>query len=169
MVGLIALASVGSGYQATGNPVVGFMRRLARESSRNVVGEAESMPLDKWSFKATPQVMSFGEIMAHIADDNNQSCRAIAGANTQTPITPKPSDARDQVIAGLKLSFAFCDSALSKVDDSQLGKNVSYYGESASLGRVLIGLANDWGSHYSQAAVYLRLNGILPPTARPRQ
>jgi hypothetical protein len=27
----------------------------------------------------------------------------------------------------------------------------------------------EWGGHYSQLAVYLRLNGLLPPTAKPGQ
>jgi hypothetical protein len=25
---------------------------------------------------------------------------------------------------------------------------------------------NDWADHYSAAAIYLRLNGVLPPTAK---
>jgi hypothetical protein len=131
-----------------------------------MIGAAESMPADKWSFKPTPEVMSFGDIMAHVADDNNISCGGIAGASAKAPATPKPGDSRDAIIAGLKASFAFCDSTLSKVDDSQMGKSVSYYGSSAPVAAIVIGLANDWGSHYSQSAVYLRLNKILPPTAK---
>ena len=33
---------------------------------------------------------------------------------------------------------------------------------------ILITVA-DWADHYSQEANYLRLNGILPPTAQPRR
>ena len=58
------------------------------------------------------------------------------------------------------------DSALAKIDDAQMTKSVSYYGSPAPMAAIVLGLANDWGSHYSQAAVYLRLNKILPPTAR---
>jgi len=28
-------------------------------------------------------------------------------------------------------------------------------------------LSDDWYDHYGAQAVYLRLNGILPPTAKP--
>jgi hypothetical protein len=141
---------------------------MAKGSARNIVGAAESMPADKWNYKATPDVMSFGEIMAHVADDNTISCGGIAGASLKAPAVPKPTDSREQIISGLRNSFAFCDSALAKIDDSQLGKSVSYYGSPAPMGAIVLGLANDWGSHYSQSAVYLRLNKVLPPTARPR-
>jgi hypothetical protein len=29
----------------------------------------------------------------------------------------------------------------------------------------MVSAAEEWASHYSQIAVYLRLNGLLPPTA----
>jgi hypothetical protein len=37
----------------------------------------------------------------------------------------------------------------------------------AAKARVL--LTNDWADHYSSAAMHLRLNGLLPPTARPKK
>jgi hypothetical protein len=161
-------ASAAKAQQDAKNPISNSIRRMAKGSARNIVGAAESMPADKWNYKATPDVMSFGEIMAHVADDNTISCGGIAGASLKAPAVPKPTDSREQIISGLRNSFAFCDSALAKIDDSQLGKSVSYYGSPAPMGAIVLGLANDWGSHYSQSAVYLRLNKVLPPTARPR-
>jgi hypothetical protein len=32
-----------------------------------------------------------------------------------------------------------------------------------------IGLIADWADHYGQQAIYLRLNGVLPPTAREKR
>lgn len=167
-VAVFLIASAAQAQQANSNPVSNSIRRMAKGSARNMVGSAESMPADKWNFKPTPEVMSFGEIMAHVADDNTISCSGIAGPGAKAPAVPKPTDSRDQIISGLKASFAFCDSTLAKIDDSQLGKSVQYYGSPAPMGAIVIGLSNDWGSHYSQAAVYLRLNKILPPSARPR-
>jgi hypothetical protein len=42
-------------------------------------------------------------------------------------------------------------------------------GRKATRARAVIALAQDWADHYAQAAMYLRLNGILPPSARPRK
>jgi hypothetical protein len=32
----------------------------------------------------------------------------------------------------------------------------------------MIALSNDFADHYSIVAIYLRLNGLLPPTAQPK-
>jgi len=32
-----------------------------------------------------------------------------------------------------------------------------------------LGLASTWADHYAAAAMYLRLNGILPPSAQPKK
>jgi hypothetical protein len=39
----------------------------------------------------------------------------------------------------------------------------------ASRATALIVLSDDWYDHYGAQAIYLRLNGILPPTAQPAQ
>ena len=43
----------------------------------------------------------------------------------------------------------------------------AYGGRKAPLAWAVIALTNDWADHYSGAAMYLRLNGLLPPTAKP--
>jgi hypothetical protein len=52
------------------------------------------------------------------------------------------------------------------LDDSRLGEKISYFGDDASRAQVIVAAAEEWAGHYSQLAVYLRLNGLLPPTAR---
>jgi hypothetical protein len=57
------------------------------------------------------------------------------------------------------------------VNDSQLGDEVTMFGRPSGQSRaaMMIILAADWADHYSTAASYLRLNGILPPTAQPKK
>jgi putative salt-induced outer membrane protein YdiY len=53
------------------------------------------------------------------------------------------------------------------VDDSKLGDQVKIFGgREASKATAAIALTNDWADHYAMAAMYLRLNGMLPPTAK---
>ena len=70
-------------------------------------------------------------------------------------------------MARLKESFAFCDQALASLDDSKLGEQLPFFGGSkmsrANAEMVTVG---DWADHYSQMANYLRLNNLLPPTAK---
>jgi hypothetical protein len=55
------------------------------------------------------------------------------------------------------------------VNDSKLGGKVPYFGDrQISRAEAMVAAAEEWAGHYSQLAVYLRLNGLLPPTAKGR-
>jgi hypothetical protein len=130
----------------------------------------EAMPAEKFGFKPTPAQMSFGEILAHEAQSNETLCAAVAGAAA----TPSESAAgatapKEQLIARLRKSFETCGGVVAKLTESQLGDSVPFFGgRKATKARAAIALVQDWSDHYAQAAMYLRANGILPPTARPR-
>jgi hypothetical protein len=77
---------------------------------------------------------------------------------------------KEKLVAWLRETFEFCESALAKVNDSRLGEKVPYFGEQQiSRAQVMVAAAEEWAGHYSQLAVYLRLNGLLPPTAKRRE
>ncbi len=81
------------------------------------------------------------------------------------------ADGKVSLVATLKQSFDYCTEALAKVDDSALALEVSMFGHPShqSRGAMMIVLAADWADHYSTAASYLRLNGILPPRGGPQE
>ena len=55
------------------------------------------------------------------------------------------------------------------MDDTKLGDTIQAYGgHDAPRAWALIALTNDWADHYGAAAIYLRLNGLLPPTAQKK-
>jgi hypothetical protein len=70
------------------------------------------------------------------------------------------------MLDALKTSFDFCSTALSRSDDSKLADSVEIFGEKRPRAYAFIALASGWADHYAAAAMYLRLNGILPPTAQ---
>jgi hypothetical protein len=70
----------------------------------------------------------------------------------------------------LKASFEFCNTALAKVDDSNLSDEVELFGgHKGTRAFALIAFTNDWADHHSSAAMYLRSNGMLTPTAQPKK
>ena len=149
------------------NPVSGAVKAQLPRFSKNMVAAAEAMPADKFNFKPTPEMNSFAHLVMHIAQSNNGLCSKISD-------TPAPeakladTDPKDKLVAGLKASFDYCASALEKVDDSKLGDQMMLFGNRPfSRANVLIILSDDWYDHYGAQATYLRLNGILPPTAQP--
>ncbi|HKE34826.1 MAG TPA: DinB family protein [Candidatus Acidoferrum sp.] len=149
------------------NPVSGAVKAQLPRFSKNMVAAAEAMPPEKYNFKPTPEMNSFAHVVMHIAQSNNGLCSKISDM-------PAPdakladTDPKDKLVAGLKASFDYCASALEKVDDSKLGDQMMLFGNRPfSRAAVLIILSDDWYDHYGAQATYLRLNGILPPTAQP--
>jgi uncharacterized damage-inducible protein DinB len=160
-----ALLAAPAALLAQGNPVSNAVREVARESGQNLLAAAEAMPPDKYGFKPTPAQMTFGELILHIQGDNRTTCSAIGGHQPDDEAKLAPTDAKDKLVPAFQRSLAFCEAALAQVNDAQLGDVVSYYGHDAARVVALIGLVTDWADHYGQQAIYLRLNGVLPPTA----
>jgi hypothetical protein len=149
------------------NPVSSTVKNQLTRFNKNMVAAAEAMPAEKYSFKPTPEMNSFGHLIIHIAQSNNLLCSKISGfAAPESKLAD--TDAKDKLVAGLKSSFEFCTTALANVDDSKLGESMILFGNRpASRAAALIGLSDGWNDHYGAQAIYLRLNGILPPSAQP--
>ena len=149
------------------NPVSGFVKAGVGRYEKNMVAAAEAMPAEKYGFKPSPEMNSFGHLVMHIAQSNNAFCAKISGL-TAPDVKIAETDAKDKLVAAVKDSFAFCTAALAKVDDSKLGEQFVLFGNRPiSRGGALVALGGSWTDHYATQAIYLRLNGILPPTAQP--
>jgi hypothetical protein len=154
---------------AQGAPVADAFRETAKHEGDHLVAAAEEMPADKYAYKPTPAQMSFGEIVTHLSEGNDYLCGAIGGMKAPTRSKVAPTDPKDQLVARLKDTFSFCDQALASLDDSKLTEQLPFFGgKTRSRGAIILVTVGDWADHYSQSAIYLRLNGLLPPTAQKK-
>jgi DinB family protein len=152
---------------STANPVSDTVRQFLATHSKNLIASAELMPADKYAYHPTPAQMTFGELVVHVVQTNEFLCSAIAGAPKPPPTTPVATDPKEALVKAIKDSFDHCAAALASVNDKQLGDPISMgRGPSPPRAYMMITIAADWADHYSTAASYLRLNGLLPPTAR---
>ena len=163
---VLTLVTLSAAVAAQGNPVSNTARELAKQTGANLLAAAQAMPADKYGFKPTPAQRTFGELTVHIEGDNRITCAAISGTTPGTEPKLAPTDPKEKLVAALQRSLAFCDAALAHVTDAKLAHSVSYYGHNAPRAAAVLGLVVDWSDHYGQQAVYLRLNGVLPPSAR---
>jgi len=148
------------------SPVSGFVKAGVPRYQKNMVAAAEAMPAEKYSFKPMPEMNSFGHLVRHITQSNNTFCSKISG-QAAPDVKIAETDPKDKLVAAMKDSFAFCTAALEKVDDSKLGEQFVLFGNRPiSRGGALVALGGSWTDHYATEAIYLRLNGILPPTAQ---
>ena len=167
---VIALLATTAVFAQEKNPVTSVVREILPRQQKNLVAAVEEMPADKFNYKPTEQQVTFGHMVLHIVESNNHLCARIGDVPEvkSTPLTE--TDGKEKLITALKASFDFCTTALEKVDDSKLGDEVELFGgRKGPRAFALIALTNDWADHYASAAMYLRLNGLLPPTAHPKK
>ena len=149
-----------------GNPVSDTFRRFAARHGQLIVAAAEALPAEKYGYKPSAGQRTFAELVLHIRNDNRVTCGAIGGKEAGTEDQLTPADPKETLVAALKRSVAFCDAALAGVTDARVTDSVVYYGHPGLRVQALLGLVEDWTDHYSQQAMYLRLNGLLPPSAK---
>lgn len=128
------------------------------------------MPADKFNYKPTPDQMTFGHLVVHMIGFNNSFCAKAANVPEPKVEEPKETDAKDKLVAAATASYDFCGDVLGKMDDSKLGDSIELFGgRQGPRAMAALILASGWADHYSTAAIYLRLNGILPPSAQPKK
>ena len=147
-------------------PVAQAFRDYVKQEAKNLIASADLMPADKYSFKPTPAQMSFGDVVEHLSGGNDYLCGGIGGMKAPTRTKVSGTDKKEVLVARLKETFQFCDQVLSKLDDSKLTEQLDFFGSKMTRAAVMTLTTADFADHYSQAAIYLRLNGILPPTAK---
>src|SRR3954470_8639080 len=152
------------------NPVTSVVKEILPRQQKNLVAAAEAMPPAKYSYKPSDQQMTYAHLILHIIESNNLFCSKVADTpEPKPPVALKETDGKDKLVTALKASFDFCTTALDKVDDSKLSDQIELFGgRKGSRAFGLIALTNSWADHYSSAAMYLRLNGVLPPTAQQK-
>jgi hypothetical protein len=169
-VAALIACSLPSAALAQGAPVADAFREMASRQARNLVAAAEVMPADKYGYKPTPAQMSFAAVIGHLAGGNDYFCSALAGVAAPKRAELGKDAGKDKLVARLKETFQFCDTALAKLDDSKLDAKLPFFGQQEiSRAAMILATTEDWGDHYSQLANYLRLNNLLPPTAKPKK
>jgi hypothetical protein len=127
---------------------------------------AEAMPEENYSFKPTPDIRSFGELIAHVADAQTGICGGAAGAPKRGTAAGKTSKA--ELVAALKESSASCDAIFEATTEANSGAPVSMGSLKGSrLGLLEYNTGHD-AEEYGYLAVYMRLKGLVPPTSAGR-
>jgi uncharacterized damage-inducible protein DinB len=130
----------------------------SREFTLNV---AKVMPEADYSFKLTPQQMSFSEQLVHLSQGMTYFLSAFKG---EKPNPPKPASMnKSDVIAFVGNTFDQAISTVSALTPEQLSKTYSGGGQSSTGVDLLIGLVAHNAHHRASAEMYLRAKGLQPP------
>ncbi|UWZ86670.1 DinB family protein [Occallatibacter riparius] len=173
VLGLIALPAALLAQQAApapsaapANPITASERGLYMYLSGAVVRAAEKMPEENYSFKASPDVRSFGQLIGHEADANNMFCALATGEPNPAKNIEKTKTSKADLVAAVKDAVAYCGKAFDGMTDAKGAEIIKIFG-SMNIARLTVFSLNTahTDEHYGNIVTYMRLKGIVPPTS----
>jgi len=125
------------------------------------IAVAQAMPAEQYGFRPHPDSMDFGALISHIATTNFQFCAGLQ--DTDTPTLPSPAG-KDAVVKFLSDSFEYCSAIIPKLTGEQLSKAHNSPDGRLAGREILLAMYIHVAHHRGQAEIYLRDNGIKPPS-----
>jgi len=158
----LSLAGVGA-LQAQTNPAIAETRAAYNNVKNNLLKAADKMPEDAYSFKPTPEMQTWAQRIAHIANQIG-TCSAMTGERKTSDANNKTAKA--ELVAALKASFDACDAAWDSMNDKSAVEMIAGRGgvQRSKLG-ALIGNTTHDVEMYGYLSVYMRLKGVVPPSS----
>jgi uncharacterized damage-inducible protein DinB len=151
---------------APADPVSTELRAVLDSYAKNLVATAQEFPQDKYTYHPTPEGMTVGATMAHIAQVNNFACARV-GDQMPPPAVKVAETDKDQLVSGLQASMDFCKKMFATLTDAKMSEPVKLFGaRNTTRFAAALEVTNDLIDHYATLSVYLRINGLLPPTAQ---
>ncbi|HEV3310625.1 MAG TPA: DinB family protein [Chloroflexota bacterium] len=130
---------------------------------------SEAMPADKYGYKSTAPQRTFGEQVLHVAEANVIQMGRL-GFKAAAPAINMKATSKAEILKALSDSFDYGTAALKEQTDQTMlqmadASRFSFGGPSTRARVVFFVIGHTWDI-YGQMAVYLRLNGIVPPASQ---
>ena len=146
------------------NATVQILKKHIETSRDFTIAVAKQMPNDQYGFKLTPEQMSFGEQMIHIANANGFFFGKMTGK--KGPAADPKKASQEAAVAALQSSYEFALQQLANLTDAKLQEVVDTGdGKMTMLEGVMLVLDHST-NHRASAEMYLRVKGIKPTEYR---
>ena len=173
MIGSMVLAGVANAQTPppASNPISQAIQNSWNGAKLNIRESAEQMPEEKYGFKPTDSVKSFGEILAHVAGASYSYCSGAKGEATpfDEDHFEETAKTKAEIVKAVNDAIAYCDAVYGALTDQSLAAMVSRPGGNRQFTRAsqVVGNISHTNEHYGNLVTYFRLNGMVPPsTAR---
>ncbi|HYE87901.1 MAG TPA: VOC family protein, partial [Vicinamibacterales bacterium] len=166
--------------QTAVTPLKDLASAMYAPMSKNLLAAAAAMPEDRYDFRVTPDVRSFGQMIAHVAGSQFLYCSTAAGTRLEPsmlarlgvvrPYSEAPSGnqlrmSKADVVALLRDGVGYCRIAHDKVLEGNILEQVKLGGQNVSRLQAFLENAAHNNHHYGNLVAYLRLNGVVPPSS----
>ncbi|MEP2669629.1 MAG: DinB family protein [Cyclobacteriaceae bacterium] len=168
LISIVLLSSIVQPIFAQENDFIKEYLERLENSRKYLVLVAETMPEDKYDFKATPESMSFAEHLMHIGwamywhSQSLMGGREVRDWNTDSELKVG-NKTKQEMVGKIDETFDKTIEFISRFDTDRLNERLDYFGSDRTKRQVLLLLADHITHHRAQLLVYLRLNGLNPP------
>ena len=149
------------------SPLLGPLKQQWERTRGFVVRTAEVVPEDKYDFKPTPEVRSLREQLIHIVEENYFFMGMVSG---EKKAPPSNLNTKAEIIQALNGSYDHGARILAGLNDATAMEIVPVMGnrQGPRWSMALMNIVDNM-NHYGNLVVYMRLNGIVPPSSQPRR
>ena len=157
---LFAISMAAFGQQSPATPKDKMVAEWT-DVARKVNALAAEFPEAKYDYRPTPEVRTFAQQMLHLAFWNQFVAKSARGEKPDGKLNELPRSeykTKAAVTGALQDSFTGLLAALKATSEEDIVKRINLWAT----------FLEHSGEHYGQAALYYRLNGLIPPESRPK-
>ena len=138
-----------------------------QRASTEIIDVAEAMPEPKYDYKPAPEIATFRDQLVHVTGITQRFIDTAKGTKSDQS---HKAMTKAEVIGLMKHTFQTAQEMVGSLTDAQLLEPVKF-----PFGDRMVTRATFWQgplyqirNHHGQLVVYLRMNGIVPPTTARR-
>jgi uncharacterized damage-inducible protein DinB len=167
----VAQTSDAGADQVLSPSMAASLKSMHQVIRRNLAEAAAAMPAEEYSFKPTPQVRSFAELLGHVINGNFYFCSQARGEKPTFGGDYSKTTDKAALVKALNEALESCDATYDGTTDANVNQAVGVQGRGSSKpttrGLVLMFNTTHNNEHYGNMVVYMRLKNHVPPsTAR---
>jgi uncharacterized damage-inducible protein DinB len=136
----------------------------------NLAQAAEKMPEADYGFQPTKEVMTYGQLMAHVATASFSYCARGKGEdNPNKEDFQKTKTTKADIVKALNDALTYCDGVYGGMTDAAAMEMVKAGQNLVPKARFLIINLSHLNEHYGNFVTYLRIKGLVPPSTERAQ
>jgi uncharacterized damage-inducible protein DinB len=168
LVTLVLAGALGA-QTVSKSPLIATSQGFYNFAKNNVLRSADKVPDEMWSFQPTPEVRTFAQLFAHIADGQYEFCSMATEGKMVDKGIEKTAKTKAEIVAALKAAFGYCEAAYAKITDASAVETVPAFGQKATrIGIMDFNITHTY-EHYGNLVTYMRIKGIVPPSSEARR
>ena len=162
-----AVAASSLSAQTTSPSVVKELVATWQRAATDIIDVAEAMPEQKYDYKPVPEIATFRDQLVHVTGIAQRFIDSAKGTKSEHP---HKAVTKAEVIGLLKQTLQTGQEMLGSLTDAQLLEQVKFPFGDRMVTRFTfwLGPLYQFRNHHGQLVVYLRMNGIVPPTTARR-